>query len=626
MKTKLFSLLVLTILVLFFVPPTTVKTAPAANGDLVGTVMFAEDCASGLGVGITFDGTNLWFSCTTSATDLYKANPTSGEIIASYNLFGDLGALSYDVTRNVIWGAVPPNQIYKINLDSNKNVTGTTFGFTVNHSCGIIDGLALDVRILNDPNDDVLFYSDDCLTNTIDVYSISGGVPLESFPWGGNACYNSGLAIGGELLYEGSDGCSHVWVVDKVTKSPAFDFSTVIAGDPNFRDEDLTCDTKTFASQGKHVMWSKEAYSPNRAHAFEIPFNSCGVGGSAALYDFKQNRNADGSLTEWAGEHMYDINSCATMAQVGCAVTALTDILASYNLIKLPNFENVDPGTVNRYLGLPSNGSSHTGCYIIWANAGKSLNHTIHDYRPPTTSYEQRIARIDEALQANNLVIVGFPNVDGKHFVVFYQKAPNAPDGSPDYYIADPYRYPPYATGDRSGKSLYQAYNKTLKQMASSFQVEVMDNKSPEPGRTWVIVAHSPVEMLITDSNGQRTGYDPETGTYVLEIPDSSYGPEDGIVDDTGVEPTLPEVLYFGQNSLENGTYKVEVIGTGSGQYELDFAVANGPMDTEIQSISGTTTPGQIDTYLVKVEEDQPIEIQSLKVFLPFVKNEVGTK
>jgi hypothetical protein len=29
-------------------------------------------------------------------------------------------------------------------------------------------------------------------------------------------------------------------------------------------------------------MWSKEAYSPNRAHAYEIPFKSCGVGGSPA--------------------------------------------------------------------------------------------------------------------------------------------------------------------------------------------------------------------------------------------------------------------------------------------------------------------------------------------------------
>jgi hypothetical protein len=87
----------------------------------------------------------------------------------------------------------------------------------------------------------------------------------------------SGLAIGGDLLFEGKDGCSHVYVVNKNTLALAFDFSTVIAGDPNFRDEGLTCDNKTFPMVD--VMWSKEAYFPMRASAFAIPLGTCGVGG-----------------------------------------------------------------------------------------------------------------------------------------------------------------------------------------------------------------------------------------------------------------------------------------------------------------------------------------------------------
>ena len=80
----------------------------------------------------------------------------------------------------------------------------------------------------------------------------------------------------GSSSTQGSDGCNHVWVTDKTTNVLQFDFSTQVAGDPNFRDEGLTCDTNTF---GKDVMWSKEAYSPMRAHAFEVPANSCGQGG-----------------------------------------------------------------------------------------------------------------------------------------------------------------------------------------------------------------------------------------------------------------------------------------------------------------------------------------------------------
>jgi hypothetical protein len=271
-----------------------VGVAYATLGDHVGSVTFSVDCESGIGVGIAYDGTNLWYSCheyrtTQSKIDLHRADPNTGVVTASYDIVpdGGLGALSYDATRNVIWageGGEGPGggPIYRIDLDAGKNVIGAVLAFSTGDYCSLDDGLAFDARNVGDPNDDVFYYSDDCSTRTIDVYSISGGPPIESFPWGGNGCYNSGLAIGGQILYQGSDGCSHVWVVDKTTKAPAFDFSTIIAGDPNFRDEDLECDTNTFAAQGKHVMWSKEAYSPMRAYAFEIEFGSCGVGGVPA--------------------------------------------------------------------------------------------------------------------------------------------------------------------------------------------------------------------------------------------------------------------------------------------------------------------------------------------------------
>src|SRR5205085_121595 len=134
------------------------------------------------------------------------------------------------------------------------------------------DGLAIDLT--QGPNG-VLYVSYDVST-TIYKYDASTGFFMGSFPWAGPSCYNSGLAIGGNLLFQGSDGCSHVWVVDKNSLAAAFDFSTVVPSDPNFRDEALACDPKTFS---KHVVWSKEAYSPNRAHAFEVPPSTCGIGG-----------------------------------------------------------------------------------------------------------------------------------------------------------------------------------------------------------------------------------------------------------------------------------------------------------------------------------------------------------
>jgi hypothetical protein len=87
-------------LVIGFVAP---APALAANGDLVKETDFSQACSSGLGVGIAFDGTNVWYSCFQSGTDLYKANPLTGQVIASYSVAGGLGALAWDGKRKKIW-------------------------------------------------------------------------------------------------------------------------------------------------------------------------------------------------------------------------------------------------------------------------------------------------------------------------------------------------------------------------------------------------------------------------------------------------------------------------------------------------------------------------------------------
>lgn len=328
-----------------------------------------------------------------------------------------------------------------------------------------------------------------------------------------------------------------------------------------------------------------------------------------SLIDFKQNKNADGKPTSWAPDILYDSPACrpnVPMGSYGCAITALTDIVASYGLQKLPNDKPVDPGSVNHYLG--ANPGTHTRCLLYWANAGKVLGYTVTPYMAGSVSLSKRLAVLDKALEGNNLIIAAIKN--RSHYVVFYQKAAQkAPDGSPDYLIADPARQFPLP-GDNSGKTLYQAYHQTINQIAGTFDVIVVENKAPVPGRSWAIAAHSPVEMLVTDPNGSQTGFNPATGSTVLDIPDSSYGLQSGLEDDDGVKPPVPGALFFEQANLEAGTYKLEVIGTGTGPYHLDFAVANGPMDTSVQTVAGNAVAGQTDTYTISTAAGQPISIE----------------
>lgn len=273
---------VVLVLVLLTMSQVQTPVAYAANGDLVHTTNFSNRCGSGTGVGIAFDGKFLWYSCVASTPDLYKAEALTGNVVASYNINGGLGALAWDGKRKKIWagwgfGASPAGDVRL--FDPTTGTATVQFNAAAAVRVGLDDGLAYDAQ------DDTLYISDDTST-TIYHYSTIGTL-LGSFPWAGSGCYNSGLALGGELLFQGSNGCNHIWVVKKSDHSAVFNFGTGAGG---VRDEDLECDTVTFSP--KTVMWSMEAYEPRRAIAFEIPSGTCGTGGGV-------DSDGDGLLDEW---------------------------------------------------------------------------------------------------------------------------------------------------------------------------------------------------------------------------------------------------------------------------------------------------------------------------------------
>jgi hypothetical protein len=276
--------------------------ALAANGDVVHETRFSNPCPSGsfqvgrIGVGIAFDGEFLWYSCgaTGPNPDLYKANALSGNVVASFNVAGGLGALAWDGKRKRLWagwggGAGSDGDVRLINPNTGVGTVAfnaTEAAFATADTRTLDDGLAYDFQT------DSLFVSPDT-SLAIYNYSIDGQF-LGSFPWtgsgttpDGHACFNSGVAIGGDLLFQGSDGCNHVWVINRSDRSPAFEFDT---GADGVRDEDLECDSVTFSP--RTVMWSIEAYEPRRAIAFEIPPGSCATGGGV-------DSDGDGLLDEW---------------------------------------------------------------------------------------------------------------------------------------------------------------------------------------------------------------------------------------------------------------------------------------------------------------------------------------
>src|SRR5207244_13184305 len=135
----------------------------------------------------------------------------------------DLDAMAYDVTRDVIWAVEHETEnVYMVD----KTTGLAKFQFSATGKClrcigTYKDGLAFDAGDPLDPTDDALWWSYDVDWG---VYKLRlDGSEIEHFdvrPISPDlaSCGNSGIAVGGKLLYLGTDGCNSIVRVDKISK------------------------------------------------------------------------------------------------------------------------------------------------------------------------------------------------------------------------------------------------------------------------------------------------------------------------------------------------------------------------------------------------------------------------
>ncbi|MHC4269536.1 MAG: hypothetical protein ACYSTS_13835, partial [Planctomycetota bacterium] len=88
------------------------------------------------------------------------------------------------------------------------------------------------------------------------------------------------------------------------------------------------------------------------------------------------------------------------------------------------------------------------------------------------------------------------------------------------------------------------------------------------------ITLYSPGELVLTDPQGRRTGFDPLTNTTYDEIPDGGcmvFALEDAVSGDVASDPIRK--IYIPQPIT--GEYTLKVTGTGKGNYDLKIDVGD---------------------------------------------------
>ncbi len=118
---------------------------------------------------------------------------------------------------------------------------------------------------------------------------------------------------------------------------------------------------------------------------------------------------------------------------------------------------------------------------------------------------------------------------------------------------------------------------------------------------------HSPVLMLVTDFLGRSVGFDPYSEGVLNEIQGATYTGRDS----SPQTITVPDPL---------GTYRVDLLGTADGAYQLEIRAIEYGKVSSTQSIDGTAKKGTRETILTPVELDSDALMLSSGETLPWVQ------
>jgi hypothetical protein len=116
-----------------------------------------------------------------------------------------------------------------------------------------------------------------------------------------------------------------------------------------------------------------------------------------------------------------------------------------------------------------------------------------------------------------------------------------------------------------------------------------------KPRSAFLLSLYSPAEIVITDPEGRRTGFDPMTEVSYEEIPLSSYGLEYLAADEGEPEILERKVLYI--NTPLNGEYTVAIIGTGNGPIGLEVTQVDNDGNGSMITVSDIVANGVVNTY-----------------------------
>ncbi len=265
----------------------------------------------------------------------------------------------------------------------------------------------------------------------------------------------------------------------------------------------------------------------------------------------------------------------------GCLLTSLSMAL------NFAGIEN-DPGTLNQFMimrNLDTNGwaSTYYGSLVnlgpTTKEASKAMSPFVKSIRVPL-KYDPLVSGSMSPVELEYVLITGFPVIvrvpspvsGGSHFVLVTGKL------NGKFQIADP------------------GFNKTTLDEYSTFTIAGFVGDPPNNSELDIAVGDE-AELIVTDQNGKRSGFDLTSGSIVEEIPASAYFRLD-VGDDVppGLISETARFVHIARPA--EGNYQIIVRGLKSGSYALSIrAFSQDGSDQPPILLTGDTGPGSTSTF-----------------------------
>lgn len=287
----------------------------------------------------------------------------------------------------------------------------------------------------------------------------------------------------------------------------------------------------------------------------------------------------------------------STIRRCGCAIASAVMMLRYHNVMNGADGLDANPLNINAWLN--TNSGYTSGGNLMWPQIPKyALGKVRFDGIVPFKDN----ATLDNYLAAGNPVVLYEASVG--HFLLADGKL------SSTYTVRDPRWYNTrYLT-----QTITDSFTRNYSNDFTSLRL-FSSSANPVASNGIYMSVASPAELLLTDPAGHRLGKDPVSGASYNEIPSGSYYQE-GIssAEDNPLPPHESKIIWIPNPSSE-GTYNLQVIGTGEGTYALDTLIYDSDGNTHAQTFASTTSLNNVALYSVNFTPTEPANIQVQEIF-----------